>query len=73
MKKNYKTLIGSSKKEIEEKIGNTDRFFKSGDIWIYIIKKSWYGLQTIMYIYFEQEMVCNIRIIKKLKWTDLIK
>lgn len=73
MKCNYKQFVGYSKLEMLEYMGCNKLLTSfTSNTWKYILKKNWCGFNTIGYIYFEEEIVVNIKIVKKFKRTNLI-
>lgn len=66
MKKDFKFLIGMKKKEVLIGLGDHFNFFQS-DVWTYEIgKRNWLGIKTILFIFFENEKVINVKIKKSL-------
>lgn len=46
------SLLGLSKKELIQKIGEGFNFYPDKE-WSYILKKSWYGKITVLYLEFD--------------------
>ncbi len=44
-------LLGFSKKEVAEELGHGFNFFPD-DIWYYEIKKTWWGMKTVLFLIF---------------------
>lgn len=65
MKKNYKNLIGKTKKEVLLEIGFEFNHYPD-DTWTYLIKNNWLGVKTFLIIYFYQNTVKEVKTKKTL-------
>ncbi|AZA48699.1 hypothetical protein EG346_11140 [Chryseobacterium carnipullorum] len=62
MKNNkYVYLIGKSKKEITELLEQDFNYYPA-DFWFYILSKSWLGRIKVLWLYFKDEKVYEIKI-----------
>lgn len=57
----YTHLLGMSKKEILTTLGEGFNFYPD-DVWIYILKKTWLGQKTLLFLAFEDGHVKKIEI-----------
>ncbi|WP_223608316.1 hypothetical protein [Chryseobacterium sp. OSA05B] len=64
MKNQYKSLIGITKKDLIEKLGDGFNFYPD-TIWTYLLHKNFFGRKTFLVITFKDEMVIDVNIIKK--------
>lgn len=60
-KNKYSYLMGKSKKEITELLGQDFNYYPA-DVWFYILSKSWLGRIKALLLYFKDEKVCVIKI-----------
>lgn len=58
MKSSYDHLIGKTKKEIIQEIGEEFNFYPA-HVWTYTIKKKWFYKNTVLHIYFDGEIVIH--------------
>lgn len=63
MKDDYKNHIGKTKKEISKELGDDLNYYES-NTWTYVLEKRWYGLKSVLIIFFDNNIVCAIKIIK---------
>lgn len=60
-KHKFKYLIGKTKKEVSEELGQDFNFYPA-DFWFYILSKNWLGRIKILLLYFKDEKVYEIKI-----------
>ncbi|SFZ97039.1 hypothetical protein SAMN05216324_13511 [Chryseobacterium limigenitum] len=58
---NYNDLIGKTREEIVKELGDGFNFYPS-DLWTYNLKKNWLGRWVLLYIHFEDNVVCRVHI-----------
>lgn len=58
MKSSYDHLIGKTKKEVIHEIGEEFNFYHA-HLWTYSINRKWFYKNTILYIYFDGEIVIH--------------
>lgn len=63
MKRLYPDLMGLTKKDLIEKIGDDFNFYPD-TIWIYLLNKSFLGKKTYLIIRFDDDIVKNV-VVKK--------
>lgn len=61
--KDYKKLVGMTKNEILLELGDHFNFFQA-DVWSYVLKNNWFGMKTVLFIFFENEKVTFVKIKK---------
>lgn len=60
-KQDYQHLVGRSKNEIMEEMG--DEFnFPPLDLWTYLLKRTWYGEKKVLVIVFENNRAVKVTI-----------
>lgn len=59
----YKYLLGKDKNEISKELGHEFNFYPA-DIWTFILKINWIGRKKILVLYFNDEKVVKIEILK---------
>ncbi|WP_223608313.1 hypothetical protein [Chryseobacterium sp. OSA05B] len=59
MKRPYTDLIGLTKKDLIEKMGDEFNFYPDS-VWIYFLNKNFFGRKTYLIISFEGEIVKNV-------------
>lgn len=59
----YYYLIGKTKFQIKEELGDEFNFYPSS-IWTYQIKKSWFGRKHILILFFDEDLLKKIEIKK---------
>ena len=62
----YEEFIEEKKSKIAEIMGHGFNYFPN-NIWTYCLDKNWYGRKTYLTIYFNNEIVEKIRIVKSFK------
>lgn len=72
MNKDALDLIGNTKNEILEHVGEGNNFFQS-DTWMYILKKNRFGFNITMYFYFNSGVVESIKITRTFKINKTIE
>lgn len=63
MKRLYPDLIGLTKKDLIEKIGDEFNFYPD-TIWIYLLNKNFFGRKTYLVIRFDDETVKHVTVKK---------
>lgn len=58
----YQHLIGKSKIDILNELGDECNFYQSS-IWTYIIKKEWFGRKKVLVISFDENTVSHVKIV----------
>ena len=69
MDKNYQKLIGKTKKEIIADLGFEFNHYPS-DVWTYLVKTNWLGMKKILMIYFQDNIVTDIKMKKSFSFFD---
>ncbi|SIT03347.1 hypothetical protein [Chryseobacterium gambrini] len=62
MSEKYKYLIGKTKQEVISILGQEFNFFPA-DHWSYELYTTWWGKQAILYLYFQKDLVVDLKII----------
>ncbi|MEI3791238.1 MULTISPECIES: hypothetical protein [unclassified Chryseobacterium] len=52
------SFLGMTKKEVLKELGDSFNFYPD-DIWQYELNKTWWGLKTIMFLEFENNIVSS--------------
>lgn len=60
-KTKHNNLLNKSKNEIIEEMGQEFNFYHQ-NVWIYILKISWFGRKKIMLLFFKEKKVSEIKI-----------
>ncbi len=62
-RKGFQELIGKTKNEIISELGNEFNHYPA-DKWTYYLRSNWMGLKTYLLIYFNENIVDKIEIVK---------
>jgi hypothetical protein len=59
--KDYNYLLGKTKKEIIQEMGDEYNHYPS-EIWTYLLKRNWLRRRKMLILYFENNVVKNIKV-----------
>lgn len=62
-KENFTHLLGKTRKEIKLSLGDGFNYYQD-DNWTYLLKRNWFWKGTYLHIYFENDIVVKVDIIK---------
>ncbi|WP_228442094.1 hypothetical protein [Chryseobacterium nematophagum] len=62
MEKSYEYLSGKTKVQVVDELGKKSEF--SSSVWVYVLKIDIFNKKTILYIYFDGEVVTHTKLIK---------
>ncbi|MDP9957870.1 hypothetical protein J2X97_003542 [Epilithonimonas hungarica] len=57
-------VMGMTKKEVQEELGNGLNFYPA-DVWHYELSKTWWGIRTVLFVEFENDRV-NSKYIRRI-------